>query len=487
MKNIFPLFIFFLSFFWFLFPKNALASTYYISPTGNDSASGSFQAPWRTFSKAMTVIIPGDTLEVRGGTYAQSINPKAGTQGLPVTIIAAQGETPIISGSGTGSGVNLVDKSYVIIDGLTITNFNNGLELANSTGIIIRNTILPGNKSFGIDGNTVVNSEFASNTVTDTGTETTGYSAININGLKNSLIHHNTVARSRHNGIVISYASDNNEIYNNTAYQNSCGNDQRFAGIAVEVDSEYNKIYNNLVYNNCHGGYVTNSPNNEIYHNLFYGNYEDGASSAQIMLGDWVSSAPSNNVFKNNIVVSTRSGDRAVGMGLWDGISYDPWSNVFENNLYYSTVSQNPTDLFSIQVGSPQGEYSFSQWQARGNDLNGKLGNPLFTNASTEDFHITSTSPAFDSGVDVSIQADFENVSRPQGAGADIGPYEVEVTPARQGDANGDFLVNGTDYVILLVNFMTSTTEGSVKGDFNNSGFVDGKDYVILLKNFDLN
>jgi hypothetical protein len=56
--------------------------------------------------------------------------------------------------------------------------------------------------------------------------------------------------------------------------------------------------------------------------------------------------------------------------------------------------------------------------------------------------------------------------------------------PNITGDANGDGLVNGVDYVIWLNNYRVTTSEGPSKGDFNSNGVVDGVDYVIWLNNY---
>jgi len=51
------------------------------------------------------------------------------------------------------------------------------------------------------------------------------------------------------------------------------------------------------------------------------------------------------------------------------------------------------------------------------------------------------------------------------------------------GDANGDGLVDGPDYVIWLNHYNQSAT-GAANGDFDNSGKVDGLDYVLWLNSY---
>jgi hypothetical protein len=46
------------------------ATTYYVSPSGSDSAAGSTSAPFKTIAKAQSVAASGDTVYFRAGTYS---------------------------------------------------------------------------------------------------------------------------------------------------------------------------------------------------------------------------------------------------------------------------------------------------------------------------------------------------------------------------------------------------------------------------------
>ena len=54
------------------FSKEALATTYYVSPTGSDISSGSVSAPFKTIQKAANIVNPGDIVIVKDGIYTDT-------------------------------------------------------------------------------------------------------------------------------------------------------------------------------------------------------------------------------------------------------------------------------------------------------------------------------------------------------------------------------------------------------------------------------
>lgn len=73
---------------------------------------------------------------------------------------------------------------------------------------------------------------------------------------------------------------------------------------------------------------------------------------------------------------------------------------------------------------------------------------------------------------------------------SDFGSFVVVIdnpssTPApKPGDANGDNVVDGKDYVRWLNFYQRASSAGAAEGDFNRDGTVDGKDYVVWLNNY---
>src|SRR4051812_3793980 len=51
-------------------PRTASATEYYVATTGSDSNAGTMAAPFASLQKGQDVAVAGDTVWIRGGTYA---------------------------------------------------------------------------------------------------------------------------------------------------------------------------------------------------------------------------------------------------------------------------------------------------------------------------------------------------------------------------------------------------------------------------------
>ena len=104
---------------------SAQATIYYVANDGLDSNAGTESSPYLTIQHGTNQLVAGDSLIIRGGTYLETIYLNTeGTLGLPITIAAYPGETPIVDGTGAASPELLVisNKSHVTIDGLSFSN-----------------------------------------------------------------------------------------------------------------------------------------------------------------------------------------------------------------------------------------------------------------------------------------------------------------------------------------------------------------------------
>ena len=117
-------------------PAASAQSTYYVAPNGSPLGSGTITSPLSSITSALTRVVPGDTIYVRGGTYtsASSIRITAGgTASAYLHIWAYPGETPVLDFTGAPKGIE-VRTGYVHLKGLTVERSNdNGVFLTGAT------------------------------------------------------------------------------------------------------------------------------------------------------------------------------------------------------------------------------------------------------------------------------------------------------------------------------------------------------------------
>ncbi|CAM5666268.1 putative Pectate lyase L [Streptomyces afghaniensis 772] [Streptomyces afghaniensis] len=79
----------------------AAGTTLVVAADGDDSGPGTLDRPLRTIQRAVDLARPGDTISVRGGTYALTDNitiAGSGTASQPITLSAHQGERVVVDG-----------------------------------------------------------------------------------------------------------------------------------------------------------------------------------------------------------------------------------------------------------------------------------------------------------------------------------------------------------------------------------------------------
>ncbi len=104
--------------------------TYYVSPTGNDSAPGTQEQPWRTIQKAANAMPAGSTAIVLAGNYPERVRVQR-----PSLVFQAQGEV-------VSQGF-VIQADQITIRGFTLTNWGqsyttgNGVYVANAGNCVI--------------------------------------------------------------------------------------------------------------------------------------------------------------------------------------------------------------------------------------------------------------------------------------------------------------------------------------------------------------
>lgn len=360
--------------------------------------------PCKTIYYASTKLVAGDTLYVRGGTYDEGTNtpnatvwraPNGGTFNNPITLKAYPGETVIYDGGTHGvSG----DCTYYIWLGFGSTN---SAPNSNHKYIVVDGFILQNFKGEAISMNRSANNITIQNTT-----------------IKNTRI----ACHSGHGIYIQGYANPwpiNITIRNNYFSTPLGASLHMWHGIPNGSGRSGENIffYNNII-EGLQTGFVAGDGAKDIYlyNNTFYGGIGE-AINLRHRGQDSGSPHMSNIVIKNNIIYSTN------GNGFSDSLAN---SDIYteDNNLWYDNTGK-PFCLNSVS-GTCGGRYSLSEYRnIRGQGQYSIQTDPLFINATTKNFRLSSGSPAVDKGTTLSIVPnDYDGNKRPLGLKYDIGAYE---------------------------------------------------------------
>ncbi len=110
----------------FLFHAALFASTYHVSPSGNDAFEGTASAPWRTLQYAIQHAYPGDTILIARGTYAEAIQSvRHGEQAAPIVLTGSEGESVVLDGTQVdwSTGV-LLTHDFIHLEGIIVQNWS---------------------------------------------------------------------------------------------------------------------------------------------------------------------------------------------------------------------------------------------------------------------------------------------------------------------------------------------------------------------------
>jgi MYXO-CTERM domain-containing protein len=404
-----------------LAPSLATAETYVVAPGGDDGASGLAGSPWATLQHAADSVVAGDTVSVEPGEYAGFNVTRSGSMGAPITFSAKPGVIITSPNGQTGQdGINIEDTdngevvAYVVVEGFDCSNMPRaGIRTAVSSHVTIRHNKADQNGVWGI---------------------LTGFA-------DDVLIEDNECSRSGdEHGIYVSNSGDRPIIRRNVLWSNNANGihmngDASLGGDGVISNAlvEGNIIYDNGLAGgsgiNCDG--VSDS---RIQNNLIFNTHASGISLYQIDGGE-----PSqNNVIANNTILVASNGRWALN------IREGAVNNKVRNNILLNEhsfrgaidiamdalpgfVSNNNVmiDRFTLDEGGSVLE--LQAWQAAtGQDMASSITPPTFAAAGSDDYHLQPASEGVDQGTEMEAPgADLDGIARPQGAGFDIGAYEL--------------------------------------------------------------
>lgn len=350
-------------------PAWALAADLYVSEGGSDSNAGTQSAPYATISKAASVAKAGTTVHVAPGTYTGNIrtNP-SGTEAARIRYVSDKKWAAKIVGTGTEFHWDN-RGSYVDIVGFDISGSGRGgVVNYGSHTLMSYNHVHDLRVSGGCTGSGGAGLDDADYASTDT-------------DIIGNVVHDVGVPGSCNTVQGIYKSNLRGRIMNNISYRNAA------FGISLWHAANELQVINNTVFANgsaSSGG------------GIIIGRGDTGG-------GVMTNTRVSNNIVYDNrrysIVQYCNSGEACIGTG-----------NTVANNLIYAN-GQGIVMLAGAATGTIAADPLFVNYQ------------PTMT---TGDYHLQRTSPALDKGSSLLAPTiDIDGVARPQGAGYDIGAYEM--------------------------------------------------------------
>ncbi|HPN32467.1 MAG TPA: right-handed parallel beta-helix repeat-containing protein, partial [bacterium] len=330
---------------WYVNDTSAANDTFCSGLGSDTNGDGSFSKPFRTISKAMSMIKSGETIYVDAGTYSETVAIDTDN----ISIIGADSETTTFNLNDTLipsiKAIYAINKSGLILKNIQIKNYYYGIEFNNVDNSIIENVDVNHCGSYGFyianssDTNTLFNNISSYNN--DKGFYFSGGSNSNLiknnkslyntgnnfdfNNSNNNTILNNTVSNGSANGFHIQL-SNNNTFIENKSINNILD------GFTLMISCNYNLFKNNLSYNNMNGFLINDGNFGVCDNNIFFQNTVDSNADKGFSILD--GGMPSSNcVFQKNIWASSGNGT--------DYAFYNETPNYFDfrYNYFFTTDS----------------------------------------------------------------------------------------------------------------------------------------------------
>ena len=473
-------------------------STFFVSTTGNDANAGTSSAPWRTIQHAASTVHAGDTVQVMGGVYNESVTiPSSGnaTAGY-ITFQSAPGQTAILDGTGINVAKGqqfglfiLRTNSYIVIQGFEIRNFQSSTSGAVPVGIDFE----------GSGSNIEILNNHIHNIVQTLGTcnsanalamaiyGTQAPAAISNITISGNELDHNTTGCSENmslDGNVQFFAVTKNLVHDN----DNIGIDNiGFEGVSPNVSFDQARDgwdFQNTIFN------IT-AANNPVYHGQLgaNGQYCDGCTRVIIernlihdsdipveVASEHAGHVSSFVVVRNNVTYHAQFVGMSIGgfsknVGgtdhctivdntLWaDGaargaagelqIQYNATNNTIMNNIMYAGPTNVLINDFTTSVPNPASldhnlyfatvGAASSAWDWQGKFITGYSN---YQAASGQDAHSPFADPQFDNISTLPPNLDVMSTSPAVNAGTNLGVNTVGVL-----DFGGNPRVNGSGQI----------------------------------------
>lgn len=439
----------------------ASAATLVVQGTGCSTTA----SPFCTIAQAAAKAKPGDTVQVRAGTYAEKVTIKSvASQAAPITFAADPGVTV----SGQAAAFDLSGAQWVTIRGFAVANTTSyGLRALLSSNVTFADNTVTGSAGYGIYVGNSSNVTLANDTVSDStgyGIYLTGDTGVTVSGgqvtrsgrttssstIKKgiyvggsgaSLITGVTVNENTDSGIYLTGDTNGVTVKGNTAFGNARGYTRAAPGIEVRGASG-NRIEGNVAFANEDTGIqiYTGASDNLIIGNIAYSNGDHGIdnldSPRQRFIGNTVyknvtaginvegnsTGASGGAVIENNISVDNGIGSpRTMG-----NIRVDP-NSTMNVIMDYNMTNLAAAGVMYVWGGNSYGSLAALRAAVPSVEAHGIQADPKWVAPGT-DFNLQAGSPAVDSadsaapGASACDARDRNRVDDPATADTGAGP-----------------------------------------------------------------
>ncbi len=414
---------------------------FFVAPDGDDEGPGSLEEPWRTVGHAARTLAAGETAYVRAGTYRERVRVTvSGAPGAPVTIAAYPGERATIDGDGVeipddwGGLLHVADQEHVRLVGLRVENAgpsdtHAGILVERSSFVVVERCSTRNSSSSGIgvwrSSDVVIDSNDIELACNDGSQECLTVSATTRFQVSRNHVHDGGPGSQGGEGIDVKESCSDGAVFGNVV--------TRINRLGIYVDAWAGhchdiEVYANLVFDCAGFGFAVATENGglledvRLFDNVAWGNEHGGFAVA-----GWGVEGEAHAMARIALVNNTAWGNGGTdgwGPGIWLD-NPEAEDVLLRNNL----LSEN--GHAQIEVASePDGltvDHNLLFGAPGPDDFPGSvLDDPLLADPDAADFHLLPGSPAVDAGSDVDApDADFDGVGRPQGAGFDIGAFEL--------------------------------------------------------------
>lgn len=418
-----------------LFAATANAATYYVSPTGSDSGSGSLAQPWRRIAFCMSVANAGDTCVVSPGQYQESVRiVRSGELDHPIRLQSGA-KTAIILGQLEVSG------SHIIVEGFTVqltSGTIRGVDISGSGVSLLDSHITSDSFALGLN-NVGINVSGSGNVVEKNLVDNTCF-GIQVQGSNNQILA-NEITRLSIRGVCgdvdyLRFFGTGHVIQRNRLY----GVDMSTMSIDIaHVDCFQTFDVSGLSFRNVliEGNFCADAHQGVI------------ASGAQLRQSEIL--IVRNNIFtrvtafcgvssdiKTTLYYNNLCDTRQAYHGLWCRGDTGRGSCEFKNNIVFGSGTLYGVMEAAVLInGTATAPGSNNLLYKTSGSIEGFSGdvinrNPLFVDLAADNFQLMPTSPAVGAGVAISgwhNALDIAGTSRPASGGWDIGPYQRNEPP----------------------------------------------------------